>query len=211
MLTAVYSPRPKSQIKLIPSPSISFTLCTPCSNIYWWDWDIKVFDRTFNGREEVLSLNAFLFTWSCRLHSDQETQYISAAYRRETNVYGITPSMSRKVNCYDNAMAKIFFSTLKTGWIYCHKFTSVRQANQPIGEYLLLHPRANSATNFDFAYCSTTKWSELCDTASFEAKIMIVNCPISRVEVFRDYKLHIDFNIALDQFFLGLDIVSIAA
>ena len=40
---------------------------------------------------------------------------------------------------------------------------------------------------------------------------MIVNCLIRRVEVYRDYKLHIDFNIDFTQFILGLDIVEIAA
>ena len=49
------------------------------------------------------------------------------------------------------------------------------------------------------------------DTASFEAKKMIVNCLIRRVEVYRDYKLHIDFNIDFGQFSLGLDIMTIAA
>ena len=45
------------------------------------------------------------------------------------------------------------------------------------------------------------------DTASIEAKKMIVNCLIKRVDVYRDYKLHIDF----EQFSMGLDIVHLAA
>ena len=45
------------------------------------------------------------------------------------------------------------------------------------------------------------------DTASIEAKKMIVNCLIKRVDVYRDYKLHIDF----EQFSVGLDIVHLAA
>lgn len=49
------------------------------------------------------------------------------------------------------------------------------------------------------------------DAASMEAKKMIVNCLIKRVEVYRDYKLHIDFNIDFEQFSLGMDIVKIAA
>jgi len=49
------------------------------------------------------------------------------------------------------------------------------------------------------------------DTASIEAKKMIVNCLIKRVDVYRDYKLHIDFNIDFEQFSMGLDIVWIAA
>ena len=49
------------------------------------------------------------------------------------------------------------------------------------------------------------------DTASIEAKKMIVSCLISRVEVYRDYKLQIDFKIDFEQFSGGLDIVAIAA
>ena len=45
------------------------------------------------------------------------------------------------------------------------------------------------------------------DTASIEAKKMIVGCLIKRVDVYRDYKLHIDFNIDFQQFSMGLDIV----
>lgn len=49
------------------------------------------------------------------------------------------------------------------------------------------------------------------DIESIEAKKMIVNCLIKRVDVYRDYKLHIDFNIDFEQFSMGLDIVWIAA
>ena len=49
-----------------------------------------------------------------QLHSDQGLQYTSDAYFNLTKEYGITPFMSRRGNCYDNAMAEIFFSILKT-------------------------------------------------------------------------------------------------
>ena len=54
-------------------------------------------------------------------------------------------------------------------------------------------------------------WAEMYDTASIEAKKMIMSCLIKRVEVYRDYKLHMDFNIDFAQFCEGLDIVTIAA
>ena len=60
-------------------------------------------------------------------------------------------------------------------------------------------------------YDDIISWAEMYDTASMEAKKMIVNCLIKRVEVYRDYKLHIDFNIDFEQFTGGLDIVTIAA
>ncbi len=55
------------------------------------------------------------------LHSDQGFQYTSQAYFNLTQAYGITPSMSRRGNPYDNAMAENFFSILKTECIYRHK------------------------------------------------------------------------------------------
>ena len=60
-------------------------------------------------------------------------------------------------------------------------------------------------------YDDIISWAEMYDTASMEAKKMIVNCLIKRVDVYRDYKLRIDFNIDFEQFCGGLDIVTIAA
>lgn len=60
-------------------------------------------------------------------------------------------------------------------------------------------------------YDDIISWADMYDTASIEAKKMIVNCLIKRVDVYRDYKLHIDFNIDFEQFTGGLDIVTIAA
>ena len=53
-----------------------------------------------------------------QLHSDQGFRYTSQGYLNLTQEYGITPSMSRRGNCYDNAMAENFFSILKTECIY---------------------------------------------------------------------------------------------
>lgn len=60
-------------------------------------------------------------------------------------------------------------------------------------------------------YEDVISWAEMYSTANLEARKMIINCLIKRVEVHRDYKLHIDFNIDLEQFSLGMDIVTIAA
>lgn len=71
-----------------------------------------------------------------QLHSDQGFQYTSHAYFNLTQEYGITPSMSRRGNCYDNAMAENFFSILKTECIYRHKPTSFKEANDMIDRYI---------------------------------------------------------------------------
>ena len=71
-----------------------------------------------------------------QLHSDQGFQYTSQAYFKLTQRYGITPSMSRRGNCYDNAMAENFFSILKTECIYRHKPATFNEANEMIDRYI---------------------------------------------------------------------------
>ena len=71
-----------------------------------------------------------------QLHSDQGFQYTSQAYFKLIQKYGITPSMSRRGNCYDNAMAENFFSILKTECIYRHKPASFKEANDMIDRYI---------------------------------------------------------------------------
>ena len=71
-----------------------------------------------------------------QLHSDQGSQYTSQAYFDLTKEYGITPSMSRRGNCYDNAMAENFFSILKTECIYRQKLKSFQQARELIDEFI---------------------------------------------------------------------------
>ena len=66
-------------------------------------------------------------------------------------------------------------------------------------------------SSLDAQYDEIRSWADLYDTASMEAKKMIVNCLIKRVEVSRGYKLHIDFNIDLAQFNQGLDIAEVPA
>ena len=71
-----------------------------------------------------------------QLHSDQGAQYASQAYFELTKSYGITPSMSRKGNPYDNAMAENFFSILKTECIYRHKPKTFKEATDLIDRYI---------------------------------------------------------------------------
>ena len=71
-----------------------------------------------------------------QLHSDQGFQYTSQAYFKLTQKYNITPSMSRRGNCYDNAMAENFFSILKTECIYRNKPKTFKEANEMIDRYI---------------------------------------------------------------------------
>ncbi len=62
--------------------------------------------------------------------------------------------------------------------------------------------------NLSDSFDELVTWAELYDTACFEKKKMIVNCLIKRVDVFRGYKLKIDFNFNFEQFMVGLDKVA---
>ncbi len=75
-------------------------------------------------------------TAELQLHSDQGFQYTSHGYYRLTQSYGITPSMSRRGNPYDNALAENFFSILKTECIYRVKLQTYEEARLLIGEYI---------------------------------------------------------------------------
>ena len=75
-------------------------------------------------------------TAELQLHSDQGFQYTSHAYFNLTQSYGITPSMSRRGNPYDNALAENFFSILKTECIHRTKLQSVNEARKVIDDYI---------------------------------------------------------------------------
>ena len=83
-----------------------------------------------------------------QLHSDQGFQYTTQAYFKLTQSYGITPSMSRKGNPYDNAMAENFFSILKTECIYRHKPRTLREASNLVDRYIYFynHERIQNRT-----------------------------------------------------------------
>lgn len=69
-------------------------------------------------------------------HSDQGSQYSSKEYRQLLNLLGITASMSRRGNCYDNAYAESFFHTLKVELIHRRRFKTRREAMTAIFEYI---------------------------------------------------------------------------
>ena len=75
-------------------------------------------------------------TGELQLHSDQGFQYTSQAYFKLTQSYGITPSMSRRGNPYDNALAENFFSILKTECIHRVKLKTYEEARLLIDEYI---------------------------------------------------------------------------
>ena len=69
-------------------------------------------------------------------HCDRGVQYASVTYRALLASRGITASMSRRGNCYDNAVVESFFGSLKTEWTQHETYETRPQAMQSIFEYL---------------------------------------------------------------------------
>lgn len=70
------------------------------------------------------------------LHSDQGSQYSSYEYQQFIKKYNITPSMSRRGNCYDNAVAESFFKTFKKELVRKQIFRTRSEATSKIFEYI---------------------------------------------------------------------------
>lgn len=78
-------------------------------------------------------------TAELQLHSDQGFQYTSQAYFKLIQEYDITPSMSRRGNPYDNALAENFFSILKTECINRQKIASFEEARLLIDDFIFFY------------------------------------------------------------------------
>ena len=73
-------------------------------------------------------------------HSDRGSQYSSQAVRKPLSVIGANLSMSAQGNCYDNAKAEAFFSTLKTeSFPVSNVFGSKAEARSAIFEYIEIY------------------------------------------------------------------------
>lgn len=70
-------------------------------------------------------------------HSDRGIQYACKEFVQEINKYkSVIRSMSRKGNCWDNAVSESFFKTLKVELIYKNKYQSKQEAEASISEYI---------------------------------------------------------------------------
>jgi putative transposase len=70
------------------------------------------------------------------LHSDQGATYTSGAYQRLVSQAGLVASMSRKGNCYDNAVVESFFSTLKNELVHDQVFCTRDDAQAAVFEFI---------------------------------------------------------------------------
>ena len=70
------------------------------------------------------------------VHSDRGSQYASDRYQQLLSDNGFICGMSRKGNCWDNAVAESFFHTLKTELIHHEDFQTREEAQQAIFDYI---------------------------------------------------------------------------
>ena len=69
-------------------------------------------------------------------HTDQGCQYVATAYRQVLALHGLVASMSRRGNCYDNAVAESFFSTLKNELVHDRTFLTHDEARSQVFEFI---------------------------------------------------------------------------
>ncbi len=69
-------------------------------------------------------------------HSDQGTQYTSAAFRALLSSYGVTQSFSYPGRPVDNAVAESFFANLKREELYRHDYRSEREFREAVTDYI---------------------------------------------------------------------------
>jgi putative transposase len=93
-------------------------------------------------------------------HSDRGCQYASHSFQELLDGHGITCSMSRRGNCYDNAPTESFFGKLKTEWTNFQNYTTHEEARQHIFEYIeLYYNRRRKHASLD--YQTPVKYEEL--------------------------------------------------
>jgi transposase InsO family protein len=97
-------------------------------------------------------------------HSDRGVQYACGDFQKLLGRHGMIPSMSRKGDPYDNAVAESFFRTLKVELIYLRRFRTRAEAKAAIVEYIELfynHRRRHSSLD----YLSPAEYEELMGVA----------------------------------------------
>jgi len=95
-------------------------------------------------------------------HSDRGSQYASGDFRQVLEEYGITPSMSRKGNCWDNACSETLFGSLKVERLHGQRFATIRQAKDATISWLLWYnqTRLHSTLNYVSPIRFEQDWEE---------------------------------------------------
>ena len=91
-------------------------------------------------------------------HSDRGSQYASKDFRDALTEYGITASMSRRANCWDNACSETLFGSLKVERLHGQRFKTRRQAMDEVIAWMLWYNR--SRLHSTLGYVSPMRFEE---------------------------------------------------
>ena len=83
-------------------------------------------------------------------HSDRGSQYASHEFQKVMNFYGFLPSMSRKGNCYDNAVMVSFFHSLKVEEVNDCRYITREQAAMAIADYITFYNQTRLHSYLDY-------------------------------------------------------------
>lgn len=113
-------------------------------------------DKTMTTALISNALNMAVSSRECEpgllLHSDQGVQYRSTDYVLAMHDEGITPSMSRKGNCWDNAAMESFFSRLKVEEVFGQSYTDLDEVYSSVFEYIeMFYNRVRKHSANDYA------------------------------------------------------------
>ena len=97
-------------------------------------------------------------------HSDRGCQYASEDFRKVLEHCSITPSMSRKGNCWDNACSETLFGSLKVERLHGQRFQTIRQAKDEIIAWLLWYNQTRMHSTLN--YLSPTEYEQDCKQAT---------------------------------------------
>ena len=84
-------------------------------------------------------------------HSDRGSQYASEDFRAVIDKHGILASMSRKGNCWDNAVTETLFGSLKVERLHGERFETIRQAKDAVLDWLLWYNRKRMHSTLNYA------------------------------------------------------------
>ena len=104
--------------------------------------EIKAYSISkYNNEEMVIdnlkqAIDKTKDTTGLMIHSDQGILYQANEFRNLLKSYNIEQSMSRRGNCYDNAVMESFFATLKCEFVYINKFKNIEQFKYELEKYI---------------------------------------------------------------------------
>jgi putative transposase len=142
-------------------------------------------DQTLTQSAMRMALSRRQPTGPIIMHTDRGVQYAAGDYRRLLRDWGVIPSMSRRGNCYDNAVSESFFATLKKELIYRERYATHDEARTSIFEYIEVfynRERLHSTINYMTPVAFLKAWQaeqQNSATSSMEPALQLsISCPL---------------------------------